>query len=100
MALHLRHSVNDVAAIFRSLAIKPSQARKEFPIRKQKGFVASSPRERERIVVSRGPNGIRRFYLDVQALSEVVHLLKKVEHAKTVEYLVCINLAFHSFVSG
>ena len=36
----------------------------------------------------------------VQALSEVVHLLKKVERAKTVEYLVCINLAFHSFVSG
>lgn len=36
----------------------------------------------------------------VQALSEVVHLLQKVEHAKTVEYLVCINLAFHSFVSG
>ena len=64
MALHLRHSVNDVAAIFRSLAIIPSKARKEFPIRKQKGFMASSLRERERIVVSRGPNGFRRFYLD------------------------------------
>lgn len=36
----------------------------------------------------------------VKALSEVVHLLKKVEHAQTVEYLVCTNLTFHSFVAG
>lgn len=36
----------------------------------------------------------------VKALSEVVHLLKKLEHAIIAEYLVCRMLAFHSFVSG
>lgn len=36
----------------------------------------------------------------VKALSEVVHPLKKLEHGKIAEYLVCRMLAFHSFVSG
>lgn len=56
--------------------------------------------ERGKIFVSRCPSGIRKLYLDKESISEVFYMLKKIEHAKIVKYLVCRTLAFHSFVLG
>lgn len=49
-----------------------------------------------------GSQGISRLYVDSKkALSEVVHLPKKIEHGEIhAEYFIWRNLAFHSFFPG
>lgn len=76
------------------------QGQEEVSHQREKNKMCLKLSWRERIFVSRCPDGIRKLYLDSESISEVVYLLKKIENAKIVEYLVCRTLAFHSFVLG